>query len=325
MGLNLRSSPLAWIRKSNAIDFGGARIQNSSLNQIPGQTYFVSRNVLASGDGKSWTTAFKTLGEAIKAVNDAYTDGFANASVPNRGRNTLILIDEGWYGEIPLVLTANDCTIESAAPGHHDSTVLYGSATGGGFDITSGGPALSIRGNNCSIIGLGMFTHDVLYPSLRIGGNASDADGLGVSTVVGNAVIGCSFIRDVADGSLGGILDYQADGSLIEGCFFSTSCKDYGVRYATNGVINPVNPVAQFNRIVGAPTGFQQDAGHNAFYYNNFFFDDTSDRADTCDTPIVIDATSGQAWNNYAQGVAAANVVTGNGTILEVRNWGSDS
>lgn len=300
-----------------------SKIMGGGLGLYPvARTYYVDRNTGISGDGLSWQDAFLTIGEAIAVVNADYTAGASN--VYSKGRMRRIIIAEGWYSEVPLVLTANDVHIISVAPGHHDPTVLYGSATKGGWDINSGGPALSIRGHNNTIENLGLFTYDVLYPCLRIGGNASDADGLGVSNVVGNAIINCGFVRDVADGCDGGILDYGMDGTLVEGCFFGTSQATYGVKHATNGVINPVNPVVRFCRFVGVPTGILMAQGHNGFFWKNWFMDDTSDRADTCDTPIVINGT-GQAWENYAQGVNAADIVTGSGTISEIRNWGDDS
>lgn len=287
-----------------------------------GSKYYVSRNKAGTGDGSSWDKAFLTLAEAIAVVNAAYTAGSYSS---NRGRNTVIYIDEGWYAEVPVALTASDCTIIAASPGHHDSTVLYGVPVAGTFSGVAGGPALTIRGSNNTVIELGIYTSDPLYASLRNGANASDGDGVVAIAPTGNKFINVSCVRDVADGSLGGILDYGGDGTLIDGCFFSTSCKNYGVRIASNGVVNPVNPIVRNSRFIGTPSGIVQAAGHNGLYHDNRFMDDTSDRADTCDTPIVITATSGQAWNNWAQGVNAADVVTGAGVTSEIRNWGDDS
>jgi len=279
----------------------------------PENTYYVSRNVGKSGDGKSWDEAFVTIGEAVAAVNLAYD----LAQFPTRGRNTVIVVDEGWYSETPLTLTASDCHIIAAAPGSHDSTVLYGSATAGGFDGPSGAPALTSTGSNNTIEGLGMFTHDPLFPSLSLGVNGTAS--------FGNKAVGCSFIRDVDDGSLGGVLDLGEDGSVIEGCFFSTSCKDYGIRTASNGLTNPVNPVYKFNRFVGCPAGIVQDAGHDVFCHGNWFMDDTSDRPGTMATPIVCNATSNYSSSNWSMSTNKAGIVTGAGTIAEAGNYGTDS
>lgn len=305
----------------NGVSSFGEPIYGMPLPQA-GTKYFVSRNVPSSGNGKSWLQAFKTINEAITAVNLEY----ANAVSPTLGRNTVIYIGEGWYAELPQTLTASDCTIIVVSPGNHDSTVLYGVPVAGTFSGTAGGPALKITGSNNTVMGLGLYTSDPLYPSLRNGANLSDPDGpAAFSAPTGNKFLGLSFIRDVADGSLGGMLDYGGDGTLVDGCFFSTSCKDYGIRSASNGDTNPVNLVVRNSRFIGTPTGILQAAGHNGMYYGNIFMDDTSDRDDTCDTPIVINATSGMAWDNWAQGVNAADVVTGTGTISEIRNWGDDT
>ena len=296
-----------------------ASLSNSSVP--PGNTYYVSRNVGASGDGKSWDDAFLTIGEAVAAVNLA----FSQAQFPTRGRNTRIIVDEGYYIELPMTLTASDCHIVSAAPGTYDKTVLYGSSVAGTPTVDSGGPALTVSGSNCTIQGMGFFTHDVLHPALRLGANAGDPDTPTVASITGTKVIDCAITKEIEDGQIGGILDYDIAGSLIDGVTFSTSCKDYAIKIASNGVVNPIDNIVRNCKVTGVPTGILQAAGHNAVYYDNRFMDDTSDTADTCDFPIVIDATSGQAWNNFAQGVLAADVVTGTGTIVEVRNWGSDS
>jgi len=276
-----------------------------------GESYYVSRNVGTSGDGLSRVDAFKTIGEAIAAVNLA----FSTAAFPTRGRNTRIIIDEGFYSEVPLTLTASDCHIIAQAPGNHDSTVLYGSATAGGFDIGAGGPALTVTGSNCTIENLGVFTHDVLFPAMQNGALA------GATT--GNAFINCGAIRDVADGCIGGILDYSADGAIYDGCFFSTSCKDYGVKSTTDGVVNPVNLAVRNCSFVGTPTGVDIAAGHNARITDNEFVDDTSDRPAVVDFPIVVSGTAFCARNTSA--LTKAAIVTGGGTIVDVNNWGSDS
>jgi len=175
---------------------------------------------------------------------------------------------------------------------------------------------LTITGSNNTIENMGFFTYDQLYCAVQ---NGAPATG-----VYGNKFVGLNFVRDVADGQLGGILDYGADGTLIDGCFFSTSCLTYGIRSYTNGVINPVNLQVHRCRFVGPPTGIQQDSGHNALYTWNMFHDDTSDRADTVDTPIVIEATSGICFRNFSQGTNKAGIITGGGTILDVGNFGSD-
>ncbi len=296
----------------------------SAINTA-GAVYYVDRNVnnaSASGDGKSWDSAYLTLAEAIAQVNADYT---AAGSI-SRGRNRVIVVGEGWYAEVPVILTASDVTIIGVAPGHHDSTVIYGVPVAGTFSGVAGGPTITVTGSNNTIMNMGFFTSDPLYGGIRNGANASDGDAAnpGASAPTGNAFINCGFIRDVADGELCGIDDLGGDGTLIDGCFFSTSCLTHGIRSRTNGVTNPVNLVVKNCRFVGTPTGIEIQAGHNAFIDSNSFFDDTSDRPDVVDTPIVITATSAMCVNNYGM-TTKANLITGAGTINDIGNWGSDS
>jgi hypothetical protein len=302
-------------------DIQSSKIMGAGLSPMA-RTYFVDRNTGASGDGKSWDEAFLTIGEAVAQVNADYTAGANDGR--SRGRMRRIIIGEGWYSETPISMTAYDVHMVAIAPGHHDSTVLYGSLTAGGYDDGATGPALSLRGSNCTIQGLGIVNRGATHSALRIGANASDPDSPVRIGVVGIHIKGVSLVRDQADACAHGILDYGMDGTLIEHCFFSTSVATNGIRIASDGVINPVNPVVRFCRFVGTPTGILMNAGHNGLFWNNWFLDDTSDRSDTCDTPIVINGT-GSAWENHAQGVNAADVVTGTGTISEHRNWGDDS
>lgn len=286
----------------------------------PGQCYYVDRSKQsdASGDGKSWRNAFLTIGEAISAVNSDYTNGTA----PSEGRNRWIYVAEGWYGETPLTLTANDVHIIGVAPGHHDSVVLYGSATAGGFDITSGGPALTITGSNNEIRNIGFFTYDVLYASLRIGANASDPDSPTASAPTGNAIINCSFVRDVDNGSLGGIDTMGGDGTLIKECEFHTSSKDWGIRVRTNGVTNPVQTVIEDCKFSGVPIALLNAAtAEDTIFRRNVVIDDTSDRPGTVTVPIS--NTGGLnliAYHNFWE-FSEINAITGAGDHLMVENY----
>jgi len=277
------------------------------------KTYYVDRNVGVSGDGEAFDRAFLTIGEAVAAANADYTAGANNPR--SRGRMRRIIVAEGWYSEVPLTLTAGDCHIIGVGPGGGDASVLYGSATAGGYDSSAGGPALKVTGSNVTIEHLGMFTYDNSYASLQLGALSG--------AVYSCKVLNCNFTRDQADGAVGGILCYDLDDTSIIGNFFSTSCKDYGLWSKTDGVNNPVNTVIWGNRFVGTPIGIEV-GGHNALCMWNMFYDDTSDRADTCDYPIVVDG-SAICWRNFSQGTTAAELVTGSGTILDIGNFGSDS
>ncbi len=292
------------------VDFNGNITARNLLYSRPGNTFYVSRNRgSAAANGRSWATPFLTIAQGIAALNAAYT--------AQREINTL-LIEEGWYAEVPVTLTASDCFIEVISPGNHDSTVLYGVPVAGTFSGVAGGYTLSITGSNNTINGLGLFCSDPLYTALRIGANASDPDGPTASAPTGNKIINCSFVRDVADGELGGILDYGGDGTLIQNCFFSTSCKDYGVKVATNGVVNPVNCRIIGCEFVGTPTGIVLTATpHNTLIRGNIFRDDSSDRADTITLPVNNggSATSTVCIENY-WAFSDAAAVTGNQAMM---------
>lgn len=314
-------------RVRNLIVDNELKVANKQISaaNTAGRVLYVDRNhnlAGSSGDGSSWDKAFLTLAEAIAQVNADYT----GATKKSRGRNAVIYVGEGWYAEVPVILTASDVTIIGVAPGNHDSIVIYGVPVAGTFSGVAGGPTITVTGTNNTIMNIGFFCSDPLYGAIRNGSNASDGDALnpGASGPTGNSYINCSFVRDVADGELCGIDDLGADGTLIEGCFFSTSCKTHGIRSRTNGVINPVNLIVRNCTFVGTPTGVEIQAGHNALIDSNVFWDDTSDRPDVVDTPIVITATSAMCVNNYAM-TNKADLITGAGTINDIGNWGSDS
>lgn len=292
------------------------RIEDMIMGALPaGNKWYVSRNKTTSGDGRSWDTAFKTIGEAVARVNADYIA----ASQPNKGRNTVIFVGEGSYGEVPLTLTANDCRIIGMAAGSHDSIILYGSATADGFDIGAGAPALTIEGNNCTVANMGFFTHDDSEPGLRIGNNAA---GGGAVDTVGTHILNCNFVRNIADGEKYGIQSFGADATWIEGCFFGTSCKNAGIWVGTNGVINPVNTFIKNCIFVGCPIALLNEASaHVTIFEGNIVVDDTSDRPDSVDVPIS--NTGGVnliAINNFWE-FSEANAITGAGDHLMVNNF----
>ncbi len=271
-----------------------------------GRKYYVSRNKSGSGDGSSWDKAFLTLTEAVAVVNAGYTAGAYDS---NKGRNTVIYVDEGWYAESPIMLTANDCTIVSVAPGHHYNTILYCSA--------GGGPALIVAGWNCSVLNMGFYVADTAYAAVQNGLHNSHASYSSYTISPGNAYKNCSFVRDGADASAGGILSYGADYTLIDRCSFSTSQKDYGVSIQSNGEINPVNHTIIDCDFVGTPIGVIIGAGHNTKIQHNMFRDDSSDRPDTITTPVTNagSATSTVCIENY-WAFSDANAVTGNQAMM---------
>jgi len=300
-----------------------AEIQISKLAgggvNTPGQAYYVDRNVGKTGNGKSWKGAFKTWTEAIAAVNADYTAGANNAAGKSGGRNRVIYIAEGWYAELPMTLTASDVHIIGVAPGSHDSTVLYGVPVAGTFSGTAGGPALQLTCSNCTIENLGFYTSDPLYAAIQDGGHASDGHLSAVANSFNNKIINCSFIRDTADGELGGIDAVGQEGPIIEGCRFSTSCKTFGIRIRSNGVVNPVGVQIRDCKFVGTETGIQKVAGSDCIVEHCLFIDDTTDRADTITVPVTSEGAQLILIDNYWE-FSDANAITGNGDHLNINN-----
>jgi len=302
-----------------------AEIQISKLAgggvNTPGQAYYVDRNVGKTGNGKSWKGAFKTWTEAIAAVNADYTAGVNNAAGKSGGRNRVIYIAEGWYAELPMTLTASDVHIIGVAPGSHDSTVLYGVPVAGTFSGTAGGPALQLTCSNCTIENLSFYTSDPLYAAIQDGGHASDGHLSAVANSFNNKIINCSFIRDTADGELGGIDAVSNEGPIITGCTFSTSCKDFGVRIRTNGVTNPVNVGIYNCRFTGTPIGVDDNSGHNTIIKDCIFNDDTSDRADTITLPVDANGSTNNAVMNCYSEFSNANISDNGTSPLAINNF----
>lgn len=306
-----------WIDSVGDLSSFHKNIVREALGFIPnaGKTYYVSRNITASGDGLTWDTAFKTITEAVTAVNTAYTA----AVQPSKGRNNIIYVGEGWYAEQPMTLTANDTTIIGMAPGSHDSTVLYGVPVAGTFSGTAAGPALQLTCSNCTIMNMGFYTSDPLYAAVQDGGHASDTHLSATSNSYNNKFVNCSFIRDVADGELGGLDIASNEGPIVEDCRFSTSCKTFGIRIRTNGVTNPVGVHIKDCKFVGTETGIIKAAGSDCIVQHCLFIDDTTDRADAITTPITSEGNQLIAIENYWE-FSDANAITGNGDHLNINN-----
>jgi hypothetical protein len=275
----------------NGITSFGEVVYGSPIT-TPGQKYFVSRNMGASGDGTSWASAFKTIGEAVTQVNSDYSAGVGDTN----GRDRVVYIAEGWYGEVGMTLTASDVTFVSTASGSNinDGVVLYGSATAGGFDAGAVVPVLTVTGSSNTFRGMGfMNSASGLYACVSVGTSGSSGPS-------NNFFDRCFWPRDVADAYTYGLVDYGNEGLRVEGCFFSQSASTAGILIASNGVVNPVNDWVVGCIFCGTPTGISQTAGHNTVIKGNWFYDSSDDRADEVDNPINIAATSAFATGNFA-------------------------
>jgi hypothetical protein len=281
------------------------------------KTYYVDRNVGFSRDGLSWEGAFKTIGEGIAALNADYTAG---SSLTNKGRNQRLIIGEGWYSEVGLTLSASDCEIISRASGSRisDGTVLYGSATKGGWDAGAVTPALRVTGSSNTFRGIGfMNSASGLYPCVTVGTS-------GVTGPTDNFFDGCFWPRDVNDAYTYALEDYGNEGFRVNNCYFSQSAKTGGILIASNGVVNPVNALITASRFVGTPVGIHQTAGHNTLIKGNDFYDASDDRASAITNPINIVATSAFAFHNFAPSNTLAEFDAG-AVSINLGNFCSDS
>ncbi len=324
MGLGLRYSPLNWVPENNALDFGGASIRNFNYG-VAGPTYHVSRNILRSGDGSSWDSAFKTIGEAIAKVNNDYSD----ALQPSKGRNSRILIGEGWYSETTMTLTASDCHITGVAPGYMGRTVLYGSLTAGGWDDGNTGPALAITGWNNTIENI-----DFVNRSATISGVYANCgsptehpcivEGTYALGVGYNKYVNLGFMRDQQDAASWGIISYSQDHTLIENCVLNgRSLKLGGIAFPSMSGNNHSADIVRNCYFYGTPTGIYQNSSHNTWIHHNFFADQGAN-AETMTNPCNIAGGTAYMMLNFAPDNTEAEFNAG-GSGIELGNICSDT
>ena len=297
----MASSPTTTNFPNGITSFG--EVVYGGITTHAGPTYFVSRNVTASGDGTSWNKAFKTISEGIAKLNSDYTD----AVTPSKGRNAFLYIGEGYYSEVPVSLTCNDATIIATAPGTHDSTVWYGSGTAGSFAGTTTAPLLTITGHNNTIINLGFVNiSGGLQPAVQIGTASAAA--------ISNKFISCKITKDVADSVTYGFEDFGNAYTEWHDCEFTTSVKTAGIRIRS-GVTNGIQQRINNCRFYGTPSGILVDAAaHQLLIENCVFTDDTSDTADVIDTPILNNGGVRIIVRDCYAVTSTANMVTGAGT-----------
>ena len=329
MGINLRYSPLEYNSASDEYDFKGGKIVDViGGGYLPaGGRLLVSRNVSASGDGSTWDKAYKTIGEAVAVVNAAYALGIS----PSKGRNTEILIGEGWYSETTVTLTASDCTIRGVAPGSRGRVVLYGSLTAGGWDDGNTGPALSITGWNNTIADIGLVNRSAtISAGTYAGGLGTEVEhpcilegtyALGVGY---NKFVNLDFMRDQPDAASWGILSYSQDGTYILGCDFNgRSLKLGGISFNSMSGNNHVQDKVLRCDFYGTPTGIYQLGSHNtSIRYNTF--DDNGANGETITNPCNIAGGTARMMHNDAPTVTEANFNAG-GSGTELANICSDT
>ncbi len=289
------------------------------------KTYYVDRNQLGSGDGLSWRTAFKTIGEAITKVNLDYSLGVGLS----KGRNREIVIGEGWYSEPTMTLTASDCLIRGIAAGQMARTVLYGSLTAGGWDDGNTGPALGITGWNNTIANMDFVNRSATIAGVYSGGvvhteHPCILEGTYAQAVAYNRYVGLGFMRDQADAASWGIISYSMDHTLIEDCIFNgRSLKEGGIAFQSSTGTNHSADIARRNYFYGTPTGIWQNSSHNTWIHDNFFADQGA-TTETITNPCDIAGGTAYMFDNKSPDTNLADFNAGaNG--IEKNNLCSDS
>ena len=309
----------------------GLNVSRSDLEGMhsmntPGQKFYVSRNVAISGDGSSWGQSFKTIGEGIAALN------WANANDRWRypsGRNMVLYIAEGWYGETTITLTASDCTIMGVAPGNMGRTVLYGSLTAGGFDDGNTGPALAITGWNNTIENIDLVNRSATIAGVYAGGvvhteHPCILEGTYLVPVGYNKYVNCGFMRDQLDAASWGIISYSADHTLIDRCTFNgASLKEGGIAFQSGTGTNHSADIVRNCYFYGCPTGIWQNSSHNTWIHHNFFSDQGAVGI-TSDAPCNIAGGTAYMYFNFAPDNTEAEFNAG-ASGIEKANICSDS
>ena len=300
---------------SNALKVGGVSIYGGPM--IRPVVYVVDRNIGASGDGKSWDTAFKTITEAVEQVNSDYTGTVA----PCGGRNRTIVIGEGWYSETTMTLTASDCIIMGVGSGNMGRTVLYGSLTAGGWDDGNLGPSLAITGWNNTIANMDFVNRAATVSGVYAGGHAilehpCILEGTYATAAGYNRYVGLGFMRDQLDCASYGILSYSQDHTLVEDCIFNgASLRDGGIAMFKGTSTNHSADIVRNNYFFGCPVGLFQSGGHNLMLHDNVFTNQGAVTI-TMTNAINVEGHSGHAFNNYALDINLTSFDAGSVMVL---------
>ena len=190
--LNVGIDPLG---KAGAIEFFEKNVIARNLWTPVGNVYYVDKRVTASGNGRSWDTAFKTIAEAITVMN-ARIDW----AVSPWALNDICFIGPGSYAE-NLTSLPYGCTLVGAGHDRRDGQLgtKIAPTTEDAIDV---GAAI-----NSAFINLGFIApaskdcfdaaimNNCLFDNCYFSGPAETATANGIvsSDAVMNQIIGCQF------------------------------------------------------------------------------------------------------------------------------------
>lgn len=276
----------------------GSSVIGGGFVNTQGDVFYVNGNKTASGDGKSWDTAFKTFTEGLAALNSS------------SNKNSVLFVGEGYYIEASgLELSANDCTIVGVGNGA-DSNVLFGVKTTGSVDVAEA-DLLTITGNNNKIVNMGFYVNSDSYYAVVFD------DTNGSSTASFNELIGCYWTREAVDGEKAGIYFKGGNYNRIEGCVFTAACKDGGIIFYS-GEGNPSQNVIKNCEFSGIAYPIKIGAvAHNTLIDHNYFM--TGSLTSDAMTAGIETTGAGVAYvlvtDNFTD-LTDANLVVGTGSAV---------
>jgi parallel beta-helix repeat protein len=208
---------------------------------VPGSVWYVNVNVVGSGDGKSWATAFKTVQEAVNASGDRTAD--------------MILVAPGKIQENVLIEKTHDALYLKAVAGPWETQWRGGDATTKHtFTDTNGEAssatsiALFVGARNVTVDGFCFDGSDGNTVGLVVG------DGYGVGDVTQGTsqnsascrVINCLFDTDNAGTGLPGLVLKGCSANVIVENNVFRKC-DIGIYIASGSGKTNQGPIIRFN------------------------------------------------------------------------------
>lgn len=195
-----------------------------------GEVFYVSSSGSdTTGDGKSWSSAVKTINKAVELCTS--------------GRGDLIYVAPGFYMvDETQTIDKSDIKIYGCSNGD-ESVQFFGSgstssATASDYNL------ITITGGNIELKNLGLFTYKNTKSAIYINGEGGGYNG-------GGCVIdGCLFSPQVADGQAYGIMSEAGAMNTVKNCkFYATKTAGIYIKGSTSN--NPTRWVIKDNLFYG--------------------------------------------------------------------------